>query len=94
METEKTKLLESEEVENSRLVISYGFIMNNWAWGGKCVHYWIEGTRGNYASVFYNDVNILGDSKWLRISMATMYENVCGNCVDRIELAFLHISTK
>jgi hypothetical protein len=25
--------------------------------------------------------------------MATMYENVCGNCVDRIELAFLHIKS-
>jgi hypothetical protein len=27
---------------------------------------------------------ILGDSKWLWISMATMYENLCGNCVDRV----------
>jgi hypothetical protein len=32
---------------------------------------------------------VLGDSKLLLISMATMYENVCGNCVDRIELTFL-----
>jgi hypothetical protein len=32
---------------------------------------------------------VLGDSKWWRISMATMYENACGNCVRRIELTFL-----
>jgi hypothetical protein len=29
------------------------------------------------------------DSKWLWINMATMYENVCGNCVDAVELAFV-----
>jgi hypothetical protein len=31
----------------------------------------------------------LGDSKWLWLSMATMYENLCGNCVGRIELTFI-----
>jgi hypothetical protein len=33
--------------------------------------------------------HVLGDSKWLWISMASMYENLCGNCVGRIELTFL-----
>jgi hypothetical protein len=32
---------------------------------------------------------ILGDSKWLWPSMATMYENLCGNCVDEVELSFV-----
>jgi hypothetical protein len=31
---------------------------------------------------------VLGDSKWSWISMRTMYENLCGNCVGRIELTF------
>jgi hypothetical protein len=34
-------------------------------------------------------LEILDDSKWLWISMATIYENLCGNCVVRIELTFL-----
>jgi hypothetical protein len=34
-------------------------------------------------------LQILGDSKWLWISMATTYENVCGNCVGRVELTFV-----
>jgi hypothetical protein len=33
--------------------------------------------------------NIRGDLKWLWKNMATMYENVCGNSVGRIELTFL-----
>jgi hypothetical protein len=30
----------------------------------------------------------LGDSKWLWINMASMYENVCGNSVGGVELTF------
>jgi hypothetical protein len=32
---------------------------------------------------------ILGDSKWSWISMATMYENLCGNGVGGVELTFV-----
>jgi hypothetical protein len=32
-------------------------------------------------NIFQFNFKILGDSKWLRINMATMYESVCGNCV-------------
>jgi hypothetical protein len=32
--------------------------------------------------------HILGDSKLLWPSMAIMYENLCGNCVGRVELTF------
>jgi hypothetical protein len=32
---------------------------------------------------------VLGDSKCLWISMATMYENICGNCVSGVELTFV-----
>jgi hypothetical protein len=32
---------------------------------------------------------VLGDSNLLWISMATMYENVCGNCVGGVELTFV-----
>jgi hypothetical protein len=35
------------------------------------------------------EVIILGDSKWLWIIMATMYENLCGNCVGDVELTFV-----
>jgi hypothetical protein len=32
---------------------------------------------------------MLGDSKWLWPGMATMYEDLCGNCVDEVELSFV-----
>jgi hypothetical protein len=32
---------------------------------------------------------LLGDSKWLWINMATMYANLCGNCVGGVELIFV-----
>jgi hypothetical protein len=35
----------------------------------------------------------MGDSRWLWINMATMYENLCGNSVGRIELTFLDIGS-
>jgi hypothetical protein len=34
-------------------------------------------------------IHLLGDSKWLWINMATLYENLCGNSVGRIDLTFL-----
>jgi hypothetical protein len=34
-------------------------------------------------------IQLVGDSKWLWISLATMYENVCDNCVGGIELTFV-----
>jgi hypothetical protein len=34
-------------------------------------------------------IHLLGDSKWLWINMATVYENLCGNSVGRIDLTFL-----
>jgi hypothetical protein len=33
--------------------------------------------------------HVLGDSKWLWISMASMYENVCGKYVGGVELTFV-----
>jgi hypothetical protein len=38
---------------------------------------------------FSSRVLALGDSKWLWINMATMYETLCGNAVGRTELTFL-----
>jgi hypothetical protein len=38
-------------------------------------------TTGKIIFIVFFFIEILGDSKWLWVSMATMYENVCGNCV-------------
>jgi hypothetical protein len=39
--------------------------------------------------LFFMKEQILGDSKWLWISMATMFENLCGNCLGGVELTFI-----
>jgi hypothetical protein len=43
----------------------------------------------NYIGKLFFYCDIFGDSKLVWIRMATLYENICGNCVGRIELTFI-----
>jgi hypothetical protein len=58
--------------------------------------YYLVGSVNLNAAVFenrqvliYKFTNILGDLKWLWVSMATTYENPCGNRVGGVELTFV-----
>jgi hypothetical protein len=49
----------------------------------------MQNAQSNRKPENVHSFQILGDSGWLWPGMAAMYESLCGNCVDEVELSLV-----